>query len=49
MGRVRGRIGGKVQGIQSITGRHNTDGGRLRIVYETEKPKNLYAQPMDMN
>ena len=23
--------------------------GRLRIVWEMEKPKNLYVQPMDMN
>ena len=23
--------------------------GRLRIIWEMEKPKNLYLQPMDMN
>ena len=44
-----GRMGGKVQGIGSIIGRHKIDGGRLRIVQETEKPKNLYVQPMDMH
>ena len=38
----------KVQGIRSIIGRHNIDRGRLRIVLEMEKPKNLYVQPMDM-
>ena len=48
-GRERGRIGGKVQGIRSINGRYKRDRGRLRIVWEMEKPKNLYVQPMDMN
>ena len=38
-----------VQGIRGIIGRHKIDRGRLRIVWETEKPKNLYVQPMDMN
>ena len=37
-----GRVEEKVQGIRSINGRHKIDRGRLRIVYEMEKPKNLY-------
>ena len=44
-----GRVGEKVQGIRSINGRYKRDRGRLRIVWEMEKPKNLYVQPMDMN
>ena len=44
-----GRMGEKVQGIRSINGRYKIDRGRLRIVWEVEKPKNLNAQPMDMN
>ena len=42
-------MGGKVQGIRSINGRYKIDRGRLRIVWEMEKPKNLYVQLMDMN
>ena len=38
-----GRMGEKVQGIRSITGRYKIDMGRLRIVREMEKPKNLYV------
>ena len=38
----------KVQGI-SISGRYKIDRGKLGIVWEVEKPKNLYVQPMDMN
>ena len=38
-----GRIGEKVQGIRSITGRHKIDRRKLRIAQEMEKPKNLYA------
>ena len=38
-----------VQGISSINGRYKIDRGRLRIVWEMEKPKNLYVRPMDMN
>ena len=49
MGWERGRMGGKAQGIRSINGRYKGDRGRLKIVWEMEKPKNLYAQPMDMN
>ena len=35
------RMGEKVQGIRSINGRYKIDRGRLRKVWETEKPKNL--------
>ena len=42
-------MGEKVQGKRSINGRYKIDGGRLRIVWEIEKPKNLYVGPMDMN
>ena len=38
----------KLQGIRSINGRYKIDREWLRIVLEMEKPKNLYAQPMDM-
>ena len=46
-----GKNGGgqKVQGIRSVNGRYKMDRGRLRIVLEMEKPKNLYVGPMDMN
>ena len=37
------RMGEKVQGIRSINGRYKIDRGRLRIVQEMEKPKNLYV------
>ena len=37
-----GRMGEKVQGIRSINGRYKIDRVRLRIVWEMEKPKNLY-------
>ena len=49
MGRGRGRMGEKVQGLRSINGRYKIDRGSLRIAWEMEKPKNLYVQPMDMN
>ena len=39
----RGRMGEKVQGIRSINGRYRIDRGRLRIVWEMVKPKNLYV------
>ena len=35
-----GREGGKVQGIN---GSYKIDRGRLRIVWEMEKPKNLHV------
>ena len=39
-----GRImGEKVQGIKSINGRSKIDRGRLRIVWEMEKTKNLHV------
>ena len=38
-----GKIGEKVQGIRRINGRHKIDRGRLRIVWEMKKPKNLYV------
>ena len=41
-GRKR-RMGEKVQGIRSINGRYKRDRGRLRIVWEMEKPRNLYV------
>ena len=36
-----GREGEKVQGIRIIIGRHKIDRGKLRILWEMEKPKNL--------
>ena len=49
MWRNKGIMGGKPEGIGSIIGRHKIDRGRLRIVKEMEKPKNLHVRPMDMN
>ena len=49
VGTEEGRTGEKVPGIRSISGSYKTDRGRLRIVQEMEKPKNLYVQPTDMN
>ena len=43
MGRGRRRMEEKVQGIRSINGRYKIDRGRLRIVQEMEKPKNLHV------
>ena len=37
------RKGGKVQVIRSLNGRYKIDGGKLRLVWEMEKPKNLYV------
>ena len=45
----RGRMEEKLQGIRSINDRYKIDRGMLRIVWEMEKPKNLYVRPMDMN
>ena len=45
----RGKMGGKGTGIRSINGRYKIDRVKLRIVWEMEKPKNLYVQPVDMN
>ena len=44
-----GREGEKVQRISSINCRYKTDRGKLRIVWEMEKPKNLYVPPMNIN
>ena len=41
MERWGGDNGGKVQGISSINGREKIGRGKLRIVWEMEKPKNL--------
>ena len=38
-----GGMGKKVQGISSINGRYQIDRGRLRIVWEMEKPLNLHV------
>ena len=43
MGRRGGRMEEKVQGIRSINGRYKIDMVGLRIVWEMEKPKNLYV------
>ena len=42
-----GRMEEKVQGIRNINGRQKIDRARLRLVQDMEKPKNLYARPMD--
>ena len=42
-GRGGGEQGEKVQGIHSINGRYKIDRGRLRTVWEMEKPRNLYV------
>ena len=39
----RGKMRGKVQEERSINGRYKIDKERLRIVWEMEKPKNLYV------
>ena len=49
LGKGRGEVGEKVQGIRSINGRYKIDRGMLRIVQEMEKPKNLDVRPMDLN
>ena len=49
MGGGRGEMGKKVQGMRNITSRYKIDRGRLRIIWEMEKPKMLYVRPMDMN
>ena len=36
-------MGEKVQGIRSINSRYKVDRGRLRIIWEVKKPKNLYV------
>ena len=43
MGRGRGKNGGKGTGNRNINGMYKIDRGRLRIVWEMVKPKNLYV------
>ena len=43
LGGGRGRMEGKVQGLRRINGRSKIDRGVLGIVWEMEKPKNLYV------
>ena len=42
-GKGREKMGGKGTGIRSINGRYKIDRGRLRIVWEIEKPKALHV------
>ena len=51
MGRGRGRrrMEEKAAGNKKHGRSVQNDRGRLRIVPEVVKPKNLYAQPMDLN
>ena len=42
-GRAEGSMGEKLQGIRNINCRYKIGRGRLRIVWEMEKPKNLYV------
>ena len=39
----RGGMGEKIQGIRGINGRYKIDRGRVRIVWEMEKLKNLHV------
>ena len=43
MGRERGKMGEKVQGIRSINDRYKIDRGWLGTVQEKEKQKNFYV------
>ena len=43
VGWVKGENEKKVQGISHINGSYKIDRGKLRIVWEMEKPKNLYV------
>ena len=43
LGSGKGREREMVQRISSINGRYKIERGRLRIVWEMEKPKNLYV------
>ena len=38
-----GRMGEMVKGIGSLNDRYKIDRRRLRIIWEMEKPKNLYV------
>ena len=44
----RCRMEGKVQGLRSTIGKYKIDRGMLKTVEDIEKPKNLYARPMDI-
>ena len=44
-----GEWGKRYKGKKSINRRYKIDRGRLRIVWEMEKPKNLHVRPTDMN
>ena len=48
-GRGGGENGGKGTGNKKHKWQVQTRRGRLRIVWEMEKPKNSYVRPMDMN
>ena len=48
-GRGRGDNGGKVTGNKKHKWQVENRQERLRLVWEMEKPKNLYVRPMDMN
>ena len=41
MGREQWQMVDKIQEIKGINGRYKIDRGRLRIVWEMEKPENL--------
>ena len=43
MGKGRGRLEEKAQGIRSINGRHKIDRRRLWIMWEMEKAENPYT------
>ena len=45
VGRGRGRMVGKVQGIRSIIGRHKIDGERLRIVRKQRSQRTYMYNP----
>ena len=49
MRRGKWETGGKGKGTRSINGRYKIDRGRLRIIWEMEKPKNLFVRPVDRN
>ena len=42
-GEREGKNGGKGMGIRSINDRYKIDRRKLRILWEMEKPKNLYV------
>ena len=48
-GKGKGKKGEMVQGLRSVIGRNKIDSGMLGTVQKMQKPKNLHAQPTDMN